>query len=219
MKKTKFILLTAVVLSLFMTSCGGGGGESVSEGGNESGPIQLKDNQYVDFRYDLNDNGNGIVITGYTGAGGKVTIPEKIENIPVMEIGENAFRGRNRENDNLRSGDEITSVIIPNGVRKIGQGAFADCRKLTDVTLPDTVEEIREIAFRGCTSLVSANIPAGLKVMGLRAFSTCGELSNLTIPAGTGAIDWQGANHFANCGKLPSDTQQRLRDLGYADRF
>ena len=210
MKKTKFILLTAVALSLsfLMMACGG-----------QSGPVVLKSSQYGDFTYGLNDAGNGIVITGYKGSGGKLEIPGKIENIPVIEIGENAFRGRSGENDDPRPGDGITSVIIPQGVKIIGRGAFSLCRNLTDVTLPDTVEEIREVAFRGCTGLQTANIPASLRRMGLSAFYRDGELVNLSIPEGMAALEWQGWNHFSGCGKLSPDIQQRLRELGYPANF
>ena len=217
MKKTKFILLTAAALSLLMTACGGrGGGDN---GGEQTGPIELKNSQYGDFTYGLNEEGNGIVITGYKGADDKVTIPAKIENIAVVEIGEYAFRGRSRERDAPMPGDDITSVVIPDGVRKIGRGAFSDCRNLTDVTLPDTVEEIREVAFRGCTSLQTANIPASLRLMGLNAFYRDGELVNLKIPTEMTAIEWQGWNHFAGCSKLSADVQQSLRDLGYPANF
>ena len=222
MKKTKFILLTAVVLSLLMAACGGDGGDSssgVSGGGGPAGPIQLKDDQYGDFKYGLNEAGDGIVITGYKGTGGKVSIPAKIENVPVVEIGEYAFRGRSREKDAPTPGDNITSVVIPDGVRKIGRGAFSDCRNLIDVTLPDTVEEIMEVAFRGCIGLQTANIPARLRFMGLNAFYRDGELGNLTIPAGMTPIEWQGWNHFSGCVKLPAEVRQRLKDLGYPANF
>jgi len=219
MKKTKLILLTAAALSLLMTACGGGGEGESESGGGQTVAFELKNSQYGDFTYGLNDEGDGIVITGYKGTGGNVTIPAKIENIPVMEIGEYAFRGRSRERDAPTPGDDITSVVIPNGVRKIGRGAFSDCRNLVDITLPDTVEEIREVAFRGCIGLQTANIPASLRLMGLNAFYRDEELVNLTIPAGMAAIEWQGWNHFNGCNKLPADTQQRLRDLGYPAGF
>ena len=209
MTKTKLILLAGAVLTMAMTACGGG----------NKGPIQLKNNQFGDYKYCLNDEGNGIVITGYTGAGGKVYIPAKIEEVSVVEIGENAFRGNSRERQNPRPGDSITSVVIPNGVRKIGRGAFSDCRNLISVTLPDTVVEIREVAFRGCTTLISANIPAGLKIMGLNAFFSDRELSNLSIPDSMTVIKWQGWNHFSGCRKLPPSVQQRLKALGYPAGF
>jgi len=211
MTKTKIFLLTIAALVMALTAACGGG--------VQTGPIQLKGNQSVDFTYGLNDAGNGIVITGYTGAGGKVTIPAVIENLPVVEIGENSFRGSGGGAGDPRAGDGITSVIVPIGVRKIGRGAFSDCRSLISVTMPDTVEEIMAVAFRGCTSLVSVNLPASLKMVGINAFSRNGELRNLSIPNGIAAIEWQGWNHFAGCSKLPLDIQLRLKALGYPAGF
>ena len=211
-----FFTFTVVALAFVMAACGGGGrGET-----DEKAPrIQLKARQTGDFSYDLNAEGNGIVITDYTGKGGEVIIPATIEDIPVMEIGENSFRGRSRERDALKPGDEITSVTIPEGVRIIGRGAFSDCRNLESVTLPDTVEEIREIAFRGCSSLRSINLPVRIRFIGLNAFFRNGELSDLSIPNGIRTIEWQGWNHFSGCGKLPTETQQRLKALGYPASF
>jgi len=207
MTRTKFIISAVApmaLLSLLMTVCGGCGRKGGKPG---------------DFIYKLNEEGNGIVITDYAGAGGKVIIPAMIDNLPVVEIGENAFRGSGGEVDNPRAGDGITSVVIPIGVIKIDRGAFADCRSLISVTMPDTVEEIREVAFRGCTSLVSVNLPAKLKLMGINAFFSDRELRNLSIPDGMTAIKWQGWNHFSGCGKLPDDTRKRLRELGYPAGF
>lgn len=60
----------------------------------------------------------------------------------VKVIGEIAFAGKN-----------ITSIDIPEGVKKIDVSAFAQCRKLTTVTIPSTIEVIEEYAFSNCTKL------------------------------------------------------------------
>lgn len=44
-----------------------------------------------DFFYDLNKDGNGIIIKGYTGSATTLIIPNTIENYSVTEIGEHAF--------------------------------------------------------------------------------------------------------------------------------
>ena len=53
----------------------------------------------------------GIIITGYTGPGGSVTIPSTIIGLPVTDIEAGAFSGRT----------DLSSVIIPNSVTKIGR--------------------------------------------------------------------------------------------------
>nr|WP_243154294.1 leucine-rich repeat domain-containing protein [Pseudoflavonifractor sp. 60] len=43
----------------------------------------------------------------------------------------------------------MTSVTIPAGVTKIGDGAFSDCQSLTSVTIPVGVTEIGKDVFMG----------------------------------------------------------------------
>ena len=47
----------------------------------------------------------------------------------------------------------VTSIVIPDGVTKIGGGAFTDCTSLASVTIPDSVTYIYWNAFDGCDSL------------------------------------------------------------------
>jgi hypothetical protein len=58
----------------------------------------------ADFEYEA---GNGaITITGYTGSAKDVTIPERIDNLPVTVIGDKAF-----------TKNQLTSVTIGSNVR------------------------------------------------------------------------------------------------------
>jgi hypothetical protein len=65
----------------------------------------------------------GIVITGYTGIAGRLTIPETIDGKPVVGIGQFAFQFYN----------SLTSVIIPKGVNMVGYEAFRDCSSLRSI--------------------------------------------------------------------------------------
>jgi hypothetical protein len=171
-----------------------------------------------DFAYDLNEAGDGIVITKYTGNGGVVVIPATIEGYPVVELKSYLFH----------QNDDITSVVVPPGVKEIPREAFVMCESLTTVILPDAVEKIGLQAFGGCTSLQTVNLPAGLKIIGYEAFVACGELYKLTIPDSLIAVSGQNGwgrdeNRFEwafkACGKLPLKTRQRLKDLGYTGDF
>ena len=75
-----------------------------------------------DFVY--RQNGSTITITGYTGPGGAVTIPDTIFDEAVNSLTESAFA----------SLTNLTSVSIPGSVTNIGALAFADCPNLTNVT-------------------------------------------------------------------------------------
>ena len=53
---------------------------------------------------------------------------------------------------------EITDLVIPEGVGRIGNNAFYGCTGLTSVTIPNSVTSIGENAFYNCTGLQSVNI-------------------------------------------------------------
>lgn len=93
------------------------------------------------FTYSINDG--FAVITAYTGNYSVLLIPETLDGYPVAEIADSVFSG----NTNL------TSVHIPNGVKKIGWFAFSGCTSLKNVTLPKSLEEIGYDAFAYCTRL------------------------------------------------------------------
>ena len=77
--------------------------------------------QSGDFTYTVSGDNRAIAITGYTGSGGAVVIPETIDNKPVVSIGDGAFA------EHL----SLASIIIPNSVASIEDGAFSYCTKLT----------------------------------------------------------------------------------------
>ncbi len=95
--------------------------------------------------------------------------------------------------------DEITSVVIENGVSGIGGHAFYDCTELVDVSIPDSVTDIRGFAFCGCTSLTDVTLPTFLSGMGGYVFSDCTALVSAAIPDGLDVIP---AYTFRNCPAL-----------------
>src|SRR5258705_489924 len=93
------------------------------------------------FNY-MTDNGT-ITITGYTGPGGAVTIPDTINGLPVTSIGDVAFLQRTN----------LTSVTIGSNITNIGNYAFASCSSLTNVTIPNSVTRMGNWAFSSCSNL------------------------------------------------------------------
>ncbi len=81
--------------------------------------------------------------------------------------------------DSYRS--SVKSVIIDNGVTKIGMYAFHNCSNLTNVSISTTVTEIGIVAFSYCSSLKSVSIPASVSIIGYRAFYKCSSLASVTI--------------------------------------
>lgn len=118
--------------------------------------------------------------------------------------------------------EEISRVILPEGLTRVGDLAFYDCNQLRTVVIPDSVEEvgwyafakchsmtmldlsdnlkiIEEAAFRECSSLRSLRLPNGLKEMGFQAFYRCESLSSVTIPE---SVTKLGMTTFAYCYEL-----------------
>ena len=77
---------------------------------------------------------------------------------------------------------ELMSVEIPEGVTQIGESAFACCQSLESVTIPGSVTEIGEGAFESCDSMLVLELTSGLKRVGAFAFSECVALRELILP-------------------------------------
>ena len=73
-------------------------------------------------------------------------------------------------------GQEITKVIIPEGVTTIGERAFYECVHLTEVILPESARFIERRAFGYCRALTTISVPEGILMMDDEAFLGCGEL-------------------------------------------
>ena len=93
----------------------------------------------------------------------------------------------------------LTYVSIPASVTSIGEQAFEDCANLTSVTIPAGVTSIGKEAFKGCTNLTSVSIPAGVTSIGEEAFYGCASLSSINIPAGIETFD---RSWFNGCSSL-----------------
>ncbi len=85
----------------------------------------------------------------------------------------------------------LTSVIIGSGVTSIGDSAFYNCSSLTSIVIPNGVTRIGNSAFYGCSSLTSITIPNGVTSIGNSTFYDCSCLTSVTIPNSVTSIgDW-----------------------------
>lgn len=91
------------------------------------------------------------------------------------------------------------NVVIPDGVRSIGDGAFDCCKELTGITIPDSVKAIGEAAFNGCSSLTAIIIPKGVRKIKRATFSGCSNLADISIPDSVKTI---GDYAFNECSRL-----------------
>jgi len=153
------------------------GGFVLPAGLFESVGIKVGAATYGDFEYSVNSDGT-VKIKSYNGSGGAVKIPQKIDGKTVTVIGDEAFWWCSN----------VTSVKIPNGVKKIGADTFSGCSGLKSVNIPDSVTTIGYQAFQYCDGLNKANIGNGVKSIAARAFINCPGLVRVVFGSSVSSI-------------------------------
>ena len=118
---------------------------------------------YNDYLFYTHNGEN--YLFGYTGKETELALPEN-------------FNGNNYViyQDAFYSNNKITSIVIPNSVTSIGDGAFANCTNLTSVVIHDGVTSIGDSAFANCTNLTSIIIPDSITSTGDSVFNGCNRL-------------------------------------------
>ena len=124
----------------------------------------------------------------------------------------------------LTNKKSLTSLVLPDKLKKIKGDAFSDCNMLTgSLIIPEGVEEIELAAFRSCTNLNGAlKLPSTLKYLGRMAgytsywdgpFKDCGFVGELVLPESLEVIGW-GA--FEGCRSLYGELRlpENLKQLG-----
>ncbi len=98
--------------------------------------------------------------------------------------------------------DEDIHVVIPEGIKSIGEKAFMDIANLKTVSLPETLVYIDSVAFARCTALENVTFPDSLQFIGTGAFYECTALSKVVLGKGY----WQeyhlssGKIYYDGCG-------------------
>ena len=76
---------------------------------------------------------------------------EKLANVAFEE--RNNSLSLSIEEGAFSSCENITEIILPEGVDSIGKEAFRDCSGLTNIKIPSTLKSIEKTAFSGCKNL------------------------------------------------------------------
>lgn len=79
------------------------------------------------------------------------------------------------------NGKLATDIVIPEGVTKINDIAFAYCTSIENITIPNSVTTIGDYAFYGCSNIRCATIGTGVKAIGGYAFWGCESLTKVNI--------------------------------------
>ena len=154
----------------------------------------------------------GGVLTGYTGNGGTVTIPEDVISIDFNSLGKTndkkitAFEV-SAENNAFTSIDgvvftkdkktlvmfpkarEAKTYTVPAGTTGIGNRACAGIYKTENFIISEGVRTIGDYAFFGSSNLKTITLPESLESIGFQALSYAfGLTGTITVPAGVKAI-------------------------------
>ena len=111
-----------------------------------------------------------------------VVLPNKLSR-----LGKYSFRGTS-----IRG-----TIIIPEGVKVIGWGAFCNIASSFTVSLPSTLREIELDAFSGSALRGDLVLPSGLEIIRFNAFDRT-DITSVTLPSSIVVL----ANAFTNCTRL-----------------
>lgn len=179
-----------------------------------------------------------VIITGYKGSSSNMYIPDQINGKPVTRIDEKAFWESDEE------GHKLTNVSIPasvisianlafsncaslkivefrgDGLKSIGNNAFALCKNLTEFNTPKTVQQIGDFAFLSCISLKKIALPKTVNTIGTSPFSACSSLEEIVFEDGIIALPNLSYNSSiktltvpASIGTIPEDFFAGMKGL------
>ncbi len=92
-------------------------------------------------------------------------------------------------------------VVIPSGIVRIGDRAFANCNSIRRIELPESVQELGECAFLGCQALAEVIIKGELSYLGDNAFEGCCQLTKINYHPSC-KTRYIGGKVFSGCNKL-----------------
>lgn len=178
------------------------------------------------FEYVI-ESDNSVTITKYVGNDVDVSIPEKIEGMPVAKIGNGAFGGvltitgaQNvvslgmpdyRQFVTVEGASSVRSVIIPATVQVIETRAFAGCDKLEKIVIPNSVIRIENYAFAACASLSEVELSDYLTHIGSGAFAFCKGLQYIDIPNSVEVIGYEA---FRQSGLTEISLPNSVKEVG-----
>lgn len=93
----------------------------------------------------------------------------------------------------------LTSVALPEGLKRIGSYAFQGCENMRGVKIPESTREIATNAFSYCHALTEMALPGSLEVIGWGAFEGCSNMEKVVLPASPARI---GGELFHSCTAL-----------------
>ncbi|PXX52375.1 uncharacterized protein YjdB [Hungatella effluvii] len=105
-----------------------------------------------------------------------------------------------QSNPNIDSAD-IISVVVEDGVTKIKEKAFMDCKNLSNLDFSgcNSLKTIEHSAFMGCENLLLNELPDQITTIGGEAFKNCTKLALTSLPDNLTGME---TGVFSNCKNL-----------------
>lgn len=149
------------------------------------------------------------IIVRYWGNGAKPAVTDSVRSLDAFVELLNAQAPKAGEDGLIFDGDTIigyngdeTDLIIPAGVKAIGDAAFRENAALRSVTIPEGVESVGHDAFFCCSNLERVELPKSLRSIGCMTFFGTA-LREIALPEGITVIPIAA---FEECRSLRSVT-------------
>ena len=94
-------------------------------------------------------DGASVRITGYTGDADVLSIPAKIDGLPVLSIASGAVIGKH-----------FHTLVIPSSVKAMDNAAFQNCRNFDTLYITDSFTAINDNAFLNCKKFSNLRLNA-----------------------------------------------------------
>ena len=191
--KRNLLLITALLTAAFtLSSCGDDNDETQSQTAAYNIECTLEDEtklfalEKADgeawITYDPSNplhlnSSNAAKISTYTG---QLVIPDTIEGKSgkqycITGVDEMAFANNY----------QLTSLVLPDSMKYLGEGAFCNCVALTAVNIPEGVVTIPKACFGQCKKINELTLPSTVTTIGRLAFYNCSSLKKLHVKANT----------------------------------
>jgi len=150
----------------------------------------------------LSTNAQDTIAQGYCGANGN-NLTWALTTDSVLTIGgsgamtDYGYIGVYRPWEDYLS--LITTVLINDSVKTLGQMAFSNCSNLTSVIIPDNLNTISHSVFANCYRLPSVTIGKRVILIGDYAFTNCISLGKIICKSEIPSIIYE--NTFRNVSK------------------
>ena len=113
--------------------------------------------------------------------------------------------------------DEITTVVLSDGITKVGNYAFAFCESLSRIVFSSDIQSIGDYAFYWCWSLYELVIPEGVTELGNHIVQSCG-VETVYFPSTLKKVgEWDGFYGWFNDLYVPS--MEDWCEIEFADGY